>query len=266
MQGTLLIPTLNEAGSIGHVLRSFRSEVEAANRTLFKEAPIDWEVVVIDGASRDGTARVAETEGARVLTETRRGYGRAYRTGFEAARGEVLATMDGDGTYPVAQVPVLVRRLLDERLDFISGDRLSELSERRAMTTEHRIGNWVLNTFLSIAFSHYLAGVRGRTIRDSQSGLWVFRRSLLESLQLTQDGMALSEEIKLEAILRGFRFEEVPIPYVERWAGPPKLSSYRDGRANLMFLFRKRLDVARERAQGRIPENPHEVRGDRVPR
>ncbi|MGA7923315.1 MAG: hypothetical protein WCA77_04995 [Thermoplasmata archaeon] len=116
------------------------------------------------------------------------------------------------------------------------------------MTTEHRIGNRFLNLFLHVAYHSHLrrAGVR---LVDSQSGLWVFRREVLERVRLTQTGMAFSEEIKLEAILRGCRFEEVPIHYAERW-GAPKLSSWRDGERNFEFLLSKRLALARELRHG----------------
>lgn len=251
MRASLVIPTLNESASIGHVLTTFRSATEEANRTLFATEPVEWEALVIDGVSTDGTAEIARASGARVIEEPRRGYGRAYRTGFESAAGEIIATLDGDATYPTALVPTLVHRLLEEKVDFLTCDRLTRIDDR-AMTTEHRIGNWVLNTFLRLAYFHYLTGVPGGTIRDSQSGMWVFRRSILPTLKLTQDGMALSEEIKIEAIVRGWRFEEVPITYAERW-GAPKLSSWRDGQRNLLFLFRKRLEIARLTQLGELP-------------
>jgi len=251
MRGSLLVPTLNEGGAIGTVLSRFRAASQAANGTLFRENPIDWEMLVIDGASTDDTAEVAVREGARVIVERRRGYGRAYRTGFEAAQGDIIATMDGDGTYPGEEVPRLVRMLQDEGLDFVTTDRLEWL-EKRSMTAEHRIGNWVLNTFLRIAYAHYLNRVGNPPLRDSQSGMWVFRRSVLEKVRITQDGMPMSEELKLEVILNGLRFKEVPIHYAERWAGPPKLSSYKDGRANFEFLFAKRFQVAKEHGQGRL--------------
>jgi len=82
-------------------------------------------------------------------------------------------------------------------------------------------------------------------LRDSQSGFWVFRREILGKLRLTADGMAFSEELKLEAIVHGLRFLEVPIQYRERW-GPPKLSSWRDGIRNLLFLAEKRFALVRE--------------------
>ena len=86
-----------------------------------------------------------------MIDEPRPGYGRAYRTGFAAAQGEVIATADGDATYPVEEIPRLVRKLFDERLDFLSGDRLT-LLDAKAMTREHRVGNWALNFVLRIAY------------------------------------------------------------------------------------------------------------------
>jgi len=238
MRATLIVPTLNEASSVGHVLDTFRGAVETFDPTLFPSDRLDWEMIVVDGASTDGTAEVARKAGARVINEPRPGYGRAYRTGFAAAQGEVIATADGDATYPVEEIPRLVRKLFDEKLDFLSGDRLT-LLDAKAMTREHRVGNWALNFVLRIAY-HGCLRPAGGVLRDSQSGMWVFRRSVLDHVQLTQDGMPLSEELKIEVLLNGLKFQEVPIRYAERW-GAPKLSSWRDGRRNMEFLIRKRL-------------------------
>ena len=242
MRATLVIPTLNEAASIAHVLRLFRTAAVEANSTIFRGSPVDWDVLVVDGASEDGTAAIAEAEGARVLVERRKGYGRAYKTGFAAARGDVIATADGDATYPVETIPGLVKKLLDERIDFLTGNRFAYL-DRKAMTTEHRFGNQALNLFLRVAYHRYVKDLPGG-LQDSQSGFWVFRRELLGKLRLTSDGMAFSEELKIEVVVQGARFLEVPIQYRERW-GPPKLSSWRDGTRNLLFLAQKRFGLAR---------------------
>jgi len=243
MRATLVIPTLNEAASIAHVLRLFRDAAAEANATIFRGDPLEWELLVIDGASEDGTGAIATAEGARVVVERRMGYGRAYKTGFAAARGDILATSDGDATYPVETIPGLVKRLLDEPIDFLSGNRFAYL-DRKAMTTEHRVGNGLLNLFLRVAYHRYVKGLPGG-LEDSQSGFWVFRREILDQLRLNSDGMAFSEEFKVEAIAHGVRFLEVPIQYRERW-GPPKLSSWRDGTRNLLFLAEKRFALARE--------------------
>jgi len=121
--------------------------------------------------------------------------------------------------------------LRDEKLDFISCDRLSRM-EPGAMSSKHRFGNWVLSTAMNLLF---------RTgLRDSQTGMWVFRRAILERLELTSDGMPLSEEIKIEAVRKGFRVKEVPVVYRPR-KGEVKLRSWSDGRKNLGFLLSKRF-------------------------
>ena len=100
------------------------------------------------------------------------------------------------------------------------------------MHTSNRLGNAVLTIAAAALFL--------RTIRDSQSGMWVFRRAALERMRLTSDGMAFSEEIKLEALLRGLRFGEGHIPYGAR-IGEVKLQKWKDGWENLAFLVRKRF-------------------------
>jgi hypothetical protein len=103
--------------------------------------------------------------------------------------------------------------------------------EKGAMRTKHRVGNWVLSTATRLLFR-----VR---VRDSQSGMWVFRRAVLDVIELESLGMAMSEEIKIEAF-RKARAKEVPITYRVR-IGEVKLNSWRDGLGNLKFLFRKRF-------------------------
>ena len=117
------------------------------------------------------------------------------------------------------------------------------------MTMEHRVGNRLLNSFLGLAYHRFLRDLPDRTMRDSQSGFWIFRREVLSRVHLTQDGMAFSEELKIEVVLRGLKFVEVPIRYGERW-GAPKLSSWRDGLGNIVYLAEKRFEVARESRNG----------------
>jgi hypothetical protein len=80
-----------------------------------------------------------------------------------------------------------------------------------------------------------------RWVRDSQSGMWVFRRSILKSMKLESDGMAFSEEIKIEALRDSrIRFGEISIQYSSR-LGEIKLNPWRDGVQNLLFLLKKRF-------------------------
>jgi glycosyltransferase involved in cell wall biosynthesis len=218
---SVIIPTMNEEKSVGLVIEEVRNAF-AGRREI--------EILVVDTDSKDRTREIAASLGAVVIDEPRRGYGRAYRTGFENASGDVIATLDADMTYPANDLPDLVEMLDSEQLDFITTNRFARM-EKGAMKAKHRMGNWVLS-----ATSRLLFRVR---VRDSQSGMWVFRRSLLDAIELESFGMSMSEEIKIEAF-RKAKAVEVPITYRVR-IGEVKLNSWRDGIGNLKFLFRKRF-------------------------
>ena len=223
MKVSIIIPTRNEERSIGKVITSLHEAMKSMGE-------IKYEILVVDTESTDRTREIASSLGACVVDEPRRGYGRAYKTGFSRAKGEIIVTMDGDLTYPAGSIPDLINTLEKESLEFISGDRLT-LLEPGAMSRLHRFGNWMLTFCTNLLF-----GIR---INDSQSGMWVFRRDLLGRLTLTSDGMPFSEEIKIEAFTKG-KAREVPIKYGRR-EGEAKLRTLSDGWKNLKFLWVKRF-------------------------
>jgi glycosyltransferase involved in cell wall biosynthesis len=212
---------MNEEMSIGHVIDEIKSSLDGLR---------PYEILVVDTNSKDRTREIASSKGAVVVDEPRRGYGRAYKTGFEKASGDIIATLDADMTYPAADIPKLADRLETEGLDFITTDRFAKMAEG-AMSAKHRLGNRVLSLTARLLFRV--------KVKDSQSGMWVFRKALLPKLELGSDGMSLSEEIKIEAFKKG-RAIEVPISYRVR-VGEVKLQSWSDGFGNLKFLFRKRF-------------------------
>lgn len=219
---TVVIPCYNEEEGIVTTLQDMPKIVD--------------EVLVVDNNSSDRTAEVAESLGARVVHESTQGYGAAYKCGFRNARHDILVTMDGDGTYPRNFIPVLVDVMVDEGIDFITCDRTGHKSSG-AGTSLRVFGNWILSVVQTVLF--------GRSISDSQSGMWVIRREILPLLNLTSDGMALSEEIKIEAFAHpDIVARELPIYYRAR-TGDSKLSVWDDGLRNLQFLFKKRWQMWR---------------------
>jgi len=222
---SVIIPTMNEERSIGLVIEEVKKALDGKRL---------YEILVVDTDSKDRTREIARASGAVVIDEPRRGYGRAYKTGFEKATGDIIATLDADMTYPASDVPVLADRLEADGLDFITTNRLARMEEG-AMSAKHRVGNWILSTATRVLFR-----IR---VKDSQSGMWVFRRDLVGRLRLDSDGMAMSEEIKIEAFRKG-KAVELPITYRPRM-GEVKLNSWRDGWGNLRFLFKKRFELTR---------------------
>ncbi len=217
---SLVMPCYNEENGLREIYRDLPACVD--------------EVIVADNNSTDRTAQVARELGAKVVHEPKQGYGAAYKAGLRSATGDIIVTMDGDGTYPRNFIPILLDVTIDEGFDFLTCDRTGH--KDKPSNWLRLFGNDVLNFFIWILF-----WIR---VRDSQSGMWVFRRDVLQHLHLTSDTMAFSEEIKLEAMSkkRLIRAKELPIYYKERH-GVSKLRIWRDGFYNLFFLFRKRFGL-----------------------
>lgn len=217
---TVVIPCLNEERGIVEVLARMPAFVD--------------EVIVVDNNSTDRTAELARKGGARVLHEEVIGYGRAYKTGLFQAQGDIIVTLDGDHSYPPDAISYLLETFLHSEVRFLSASRFP-LKNKKAMSFKHWCGNKLLSLAMSILYL--------RWVRDSQSGMWVFERSALEEMNLVSNGMAFSEEIKIEAITRKrIGFKEIYIDYSNRM-GEIKLQPWKDGVRNLQFLLRKRFHI-----------------------
>jgi len=208
------------------------NEEEGIRVTLSDMPDVVDEIIVVDNNCTDRTAEVASAMGATVVVQPIPGYGAAYKAGFAAATGDFVVTMDGDATYPRKFVPVLLDVVIEEDLDFVSCDRTGH-REDEANSFLRILGNLGLNIVMFVLFGIWL--------KDSQSGMWVFKRSILSHLHLTSDQMAFSEELKVEVFTRkNLRARELPIYYKAR-IGESKLRLWHDGFSNLLFLFKKRF-------------------------
>ena len=226
MKVSVVIPTLNEEKGIGKTIDMIKVDE-------FKRRGWDLEIIVVDGESKDRTREIARSKGAKVIIEPRKGYGRAYKTGLKEAKGEIIVTGDADATYPFDKIHEYIDYLLKNDLDFITTNRFAGL-KKGAMSVKHVFGNLILSLTLRLLFMIKL--------RDSQSGMWIFRRDALKKIQPLEkfdDGMPFSEEIKIE-MFRKVRAKEIPSALYVR-EGKAKLQSFSDGWKNLKFLIKKRL-------------------------
>lgn len=214
------MPCLNEEQGIEKVLRRMPEFVD--------------QVIVVDNGSTDRTSDVAKSFGAEVIREDARGYGRAYKRGFQHATGDIIVTLDGDHSYPPDAISYLLEAFRHLEVDFLNASRFP-VRDARAMSFKHKVGNFILSVAMSVLYFRWVA--------DSQSGMWVFKRSILSDMTLESDGMAFSEEIKIEALKNPkVSFGEIQILYTSR-LGEIKLNPWRDGFYNLWFLLKKRLGL-----------------------
>src|SRR5215813_3741825 len=158
---TVIIPCLNEEQGVEQVLKRVPAFVD--------------ETIVVDNGSTDGTSEVARNFGAKVIREDVRGYGRSYKTGFASATGDLIVTLDGDHSYPPDAISYLLEAFLHLDVDFLNASRFP-VRDAHAMSFKNEVGNLILSLAMSILYL--------RWVRDSQSGMWVFRRSILNSMKL----------------------------------------------------------------------------------
>jgi glycosyltransferase involved in cell wall biosynthesis len=202
MQISIIIPTLNEAESIGQVLSEIPAELAA-------------EVLVVDGCSTDGTPAIALAAGAKVITEPRRGYGRACATGAAAACGEILVFLDGDGADDPRRLPDLLLPLRSGQADLVLGSRLLGDMKNGAMPGHQWFGNWLAARLLRL--------VLGLPLTDL-SPFRAARRAMLLSLNLQEMTYGWPVEMITRAARQGWRVIEVPVGYRERIGGHSKIT------------------------------------------
>jgi glycosyltransferase involved in cell wall biosynthesis len=198
------------------------------------------QILVVDNNSTDNTAKVAKKMGARVIKEKVQGYGAAIRSGITKAKSDLIVVMDGDGTYSPKEIKNLIQYMLDKKYDFVSANRFNS-KYKIAMPFLNLVGNIILTFLTKMLFN--------KNIQDSQSGMFLFKSTLLPQLQTRTNGMSFSEEIKIEAIgNKKIRFSEYPIPYHDHHRlGKKKLRIWEDGFDNIFFLFRKWLEIKKLR-------------------
>lgn len=213
MQISLIIPALNEAECLPQLLAEIPPDL------------ID-QTIVVDNGSTDQTAEVALAAGAVVIAEPRRGYGYACSAGAAAAKGDVLAFMDGDGSFDPGELPVLLAPLIQDGADLVLGSRLGRRSS--VMPSHQRAGNFIFAWLLRQRFGLALADLGPYRI---------IRRELLENLDMQERtfGWPLEMIIKTARLQR--KIIEVPITNRPRIAGESKVGGTWQGSILTAYRF-----------------------------
>lgn len=193
----IVLPCLDEARALPSVLAAL---------------PAGWPVLVVDNGSTDGTADVARSLGADVVVEPRRGYGAAVHAGLVAARTEVVAFLDGDGSLDADVLPAMAATVADGRADLAVGRRVPVAAG--VWPWHARVGNLLIAALLRR---------RGVPVHDI-APIRVARRQALLDLAVADRAFGYPLELLLRAGAAGWRIAESPVGYRARAGGRSKVS------------------------------------------
>jgi glycosyltransferase involved in cell wall biosynthesis len=204
----VILPCYNEEAAIGKTVRDFRAALPTAK------------IYVYDNNSSDRTVAVAREAGATVCTELRQGKGNVMRRMFADVEADIYVLADGDDTYDASVAPALIKKLVEEGLDIVTGRRVH--TEAAAYRAGHVFGNKMLTGLTAMMFNVKLG--------DTLSGYRVMSRRFVKSFPFTAEGFGIETELTVHAVRLLMPMAEVDTAYKERPAGSvSKLSTYRDG-------------------------------------
>lgn len=217
---SVIVPTLNEAQNLPYVFAKLPRGI--------------FEVLVVDGFSTDDTTKVALQlrRDVRVIRQHRRGKGNALACGFANARGDVIVTLDADGSADPAEIGAFVQAL-EDGADFAKGSRFRDGGGSHDITRSRRAGNWVLSRLVNLLF--------GTGYTDLCYGYNAFWTRCLPAIGADCDGFEVETMLNIRIKRAGLKVVEVPSFERQRIHGESKLSILRDGLRVLRTIIRERL-------------------------
>lgn len=208
LRTAVLVPCYNEEAAIATVVRDFKLALPHAT------------IYVYDNNSKDRTVEVARAAGAVVRREPLQGKGNVVKRMFADIEADIYVMVDGDATYDAPSAPALIRKLVEDRLDMVNGQRVTEIVD--AYRPGHRFGNLLLTGLVAEIF--------GRRIDDMLSGYRVFSRRFVKSFPALSTGFETETELTVHALEMRMPIAELPTPYKDRPEGSvSKLNTIRDG-------------------------------------
>ena len=231
---SVVIPAWNEAATIGGVVKD-------TQRVLGGEPALSLTIVVVDNASTDDTAATGRSQGATVVSEPQRGYGRACLTGIAATHPcDVVVFMDADGSDDPGELPLLIRPIQEGSADFVIGSRELGVSEDRAHPWHA-----VLGTRLCVGLMNLIIGTQATDLGPFRA----ISSAALARLGMTDTTFGWTVEMQMKAHRAGLRTVEVPVNYRRRQGGKSKISgswtaSTRAGTRILSLILRTALKRA----------------------
>jgi glycosyltransferase involved in cell wall biosynthesis len=210
LEYSIIIPAKNECMTIGIIIDDVKKIFAPLNGAS--------EIIVIDDGSSDQTFDIACKAEVRVIRNSKSlGKGYALRQGFSIAQGEVIVTLDADGSHMPKDIPALLSPILKQQADMVIGVR----DNKSDISFIHHFGNKMLNAIISI--------MTLQRYRDTQCGFRTFRREVLDKIKLKAINFEIESEMLLKTSKEGFKVVERDITYVPRSYGISNINVIRDG-------------------------------------
>lgn len=222
MEITILMPCLNEAETLATCISKAKLWLQSNK--------VDGEVLIADNGSTDGSIKIAENLGARVINVAEKGYGAALMNGILNAKGSYVIMGDSDDSYDFSNLSLFVEKLR-EGYDLVMGNRFKGGIAKEAMPFLHKyLGNPVLSYLGRLFFKC--------PIGDFHCGLRGFKQNIVSVLGLQTTGMEFASEMVVKATIFNLKITEVPTTLSKDGRSrPPHLRTWRDGWRHLRFLL-----------------------------
>jgi glycosyltransferase involved in cell wall biosynthesis len=218
---SVVIPAFNEEKNIANIISQTEKSLTHLN--------LPYEVIVINDGSNDKTKHYASNNGAKLISYlTNRGKGYAVRKGLANAKGQILVTIDADGSHRPDEIPKLIKPLL-HGADVVIGSRFLK-AHGKVTTKLHTLGNHLFNTLILL--------LTKKKITDSQTGFRAFKRKTIRDIKLFSNGYEIETELTVKTLKNGFKIQEEPISCDPRKSGQSKLDPLRDGLTILKTILK----------------------------
>ena len=218
---SVVIPVFNEEQTVGNIIKRVKA--------VMAKLGCKYEIIVVDDYSGDQSLEISKKAGARVYQlKTHMGKGYALRAGLAKAKGEIVVTIDSDGSHRPEELPLLLAPVLKNQADLVIGSRyLSQkpVVARRLNAFGVRLFNFLIRLFTRTAVS------------DSQSGYRVMKSAVLADMHLKSGEYEIESEMLVKTARLGFRVVEVPITFVQRTYGRSRLDPLVDGFKILLSIM-----------------------------
>jgi glycosyltransferase involved in cell wall biosynthesis len=218
---SVVVPAYNEEHTIGDVI----SRLQA----VMKKIEFDYEIIVVNDRSRDRTAEISRSYNVKVYSlKQHKGKGYALRAGFSHVRGDIVVTIDSDGSHRPEELPSLLLPILQNQADLVIGSRFLR---------KEPVGGKKFNFAGNRLFNLLVQFLTGAQVSDSQSGYRTMKRVVLENLRLKSAEYEIESEMLVRIAKKGFRVKEVPVSFEQRTYGRSTLDPIVDGFKILMSIF-----------------------------